>query len=208
MKKVWVSGLIALALIIGTAVYSYNQRQKFKKLKTHVGRVIASSVKAPSVELSESPNIKISVDSFESNEDIQDNDINTSATLDEECCAEEDLATVYDMLDEYIYGSESILGEHDSKKEKLPPYAWLRSNLTENYGYSPDIDLYIDLLRKQRDEESMSFDQLLTYARLNARYNPSADSRRLRALLEDFDKKNIIGFDMEYLPPGAVASPY
>ena len=205
MKKVLVAGLIALALIVGTAVYSYNQRQKFKKLKTHVGEVITPLAIAPSVVLSESPNIKASIADFES---IQDNDIAISATLDEECCAEEDLATVYDLLDEYTYGSESMLGENDSKKEKLPPYVWLRSNLTENYGYSPDIDLYIDLLRKQRDEESMSFDQLLTYTRLNARYNPSAESRRLRALLEGFDKQNIVGFDMEYLPPRAVASPY
>ena len=210
MKKVWVAGLIALALIVGTVIYSYNQRQKFEKLHTHVGDVIAPSDSFPSVTLSESSNIQASVHGFEPNEDIDDNDISISATLDEECCSEEDVSAFYDTLDEYIHEHEhdALLGQHDSNKKKAPPYTWLRSNLTENYGDSPSIDMYIDLLRKQRDKEPMSFDQLLTYTRLNARYNPSAESRRLRALLEGFDRQNIVGFDMEYLPPGAVASPY
>ena len=180
MKKVLVSGIIALAIIIGAVVYSQNRQQQLNQFEVKATEVIALADKTftyPSVAVrTESPNIEASIDHDYASPHIHDANTHITATLDEKCCPEDDLYV--ESFDDYILEYES--SEPIVRKRKLPPYEWLRNNLINQFGDSLHIDLYIDLLRKQRDQEPMSFHQFLTYTQLNAKYNPSADSRRLR----------------------------
>ena len=182
MKKVWVSALIALALIVGSIFYYNYQRQKYKAIEEHVAELTAPQPQSVAVR---EPHVDTDFDLFDETSDDNPLNLDVGVLEDEECCPDKEVAELYDIhrtSDTFIEEKPRQISE---KSVELTGNALIKQQLIEKYGYSPDIDRYLELSDILVNGKRKGLETMLEWARLEVKYNPSQD---VRELLNDFEE--------------------
>ena len=199
LGSLWFSILIALIVVVGATYYSYHQRQKMKAIQEHVSELTNPQPIKPSLAVAQSPDTE--VDIFDDTSDPMDTD--TKVLSDEECCSEEEVGELFDIhttlgtfVDETLIPSATKGIENGDASSGGN---WLRQHLIEKHGYSPDIDRYIHVLNRMTSDGSKSFQEVLDFARLEYRFNPSEDAKKLRDEFEELARhpELLVDFWME-----------
>ncbi len=196
IRLLWASVAISTVIAITSVIYASNQKRKLDKFRENV---TVFSERTPIAVSKQYKDTTIEAEVFGSEHD----GVEVELIDDDECCPEEELIND-DLLDmvEFIESEINPTPIPEKQFLRLSGDAWLRMQLTNEYGDNPDVDIYIDLLRRQREEMDLTFQDFLLYAELEYKYNPSEDAKKLLDILGNIasdDSKEIVDFSVEYV---------
>lgn len=191
MKKIlFASILIALLIVSGAVIYSHKVQKRVNASVERTDSILNSSVVVKRTSPSgitatfkgTANNSGIKVREPESYEEKYPKEVE-----EEECCPEEEL------LDEELDESDSVGKplEEGKKKEKLPPWEGLRRRLNRKFPNDPEIEDYISLQQKLRDNSHMSKEDLFNLSRLSAKFNPNDANAEFHELMQELSKLGI-----------------
>lgn len=188
MKRVWLSGLVATILVACALGYYQYKRQQLKVLEKHV--VELATPRQPSVAVID-PTVD---DIFTFDETIDSNPLNLDdeSLSEKECCPDEEfdeLLNIHITSDNNLDVTLPLGAEGDSLDDGLTPEERTRLAYIKKYGDSPAVHTYVDLLNKMMNNEGLSFQEMLTFARLDFHLNPSEESK---AFLDSMEEEALI----------------
>ena len=176
MKKVWLSGLIALVIIGCALYYDYHNRKELKAYEEHIAELTAP--RQPSVTVAAVPVTE--VDFFDEPTESNPLNLNDEALEEEECCPDKEDNELYSFhagVDTVFEGGgESAV---KAKTVQLTGDALLRQILTKEFGDDPEIDRYIALSHRIGDGTHKGLETMLEWARLECKFNWSQDAQDL-----------------------------
>ena len=183
MKRVWFAAVIALLLVSASIYYAYNRWRAVKALKEHVSTVMAPQPARPISTAAPSPDIDV-VDQASGSNPLN---LDTDLLAEEECCPEEEFDN---LLEAHAGSDESVTGvfvpsEGGGSDDGLTREQRFRRHYVKEWGDTPEVHTYVDLLMKQLDNEPFSFQDMLTWARLSYHFEPSPESKAFLDSIEE-----------------------
>ena len=181
MKKVWLSGLIALVIIGCALFYNYHNRKELKAYEEHIAELTAP--RQPSVAVASVPVTE--VDSFDEPTESNPLNLNDEALGEEECCPDEEVSELFEVHSMSDTFFEEQPAQSSDSAETSEGGSWLRQHLIKKHGYSPDIDRYLELSELVGSNVRKGLNTMLEWARLEYKYNPDDG---VKELLDDFEE--------------------
>lgn len=183
MKRVWVSSSIAILIVAVAVTYSYHRQHEMTAIKEQVSAVM--EVQSKPIVAIKPARIETIIEIHDHSSDTNPLNLNDELLSDEDCCPEDErreMMGIHSNLNPFhempAEIAEQIKGDNSASKD------WLKKHLIKKHGYSLDIDEYIRLLGVMTSSGSRSFQEVLDFARLEYKYNPSEDAK---ILLDEFE---------------------
>lgn len=188
MRKIWVASIISLAVVVTAMYYWHHRSQALSEEKRRFEASVAPEKSAPVAALPPKP---VHVEEYSTPDEEEAKPLNIAGVDDEECCPEEKADELFkvhsETFDDLPASSRTATTAKSSIDDGLTRDERIRRAEVKRYGDTPDVHRYVDLLLKILNKEWLNNQELLAFARLSQRFQPSAEGQALLDKVEELD---------------------